>query len=142
MNVFGRILVLPQPACRCTIIFAAPPHASHKKLLLLLLMQDGAAKIGDVGMAQIMTEGYLTKDNALGTLAWAAPELLLGEKCVSTNNLKAVLYPSAASCVMSPKRLSRSCIRNCCQTAPEACACIPRGLQSTPSTAPPSGGIC
>ena len=32
-------------------------------------------------MAQIMTEGYLTKDNALGTLAWAAPELLLGEKC-------------------------------------------------------------
>ena len=49
-------------------------------------LQDGAAKIGDVGMAQIMTEGYLTKDNALGTLAWAAPELLLGEKCAFGEN--------------------------------------------------------
>ncbi len=38
------------------------------------------AKIGDVGMAKIMTDGYLTRDGALGTMAWAAPELLLGEK--------------------------------------------------------------
>lgn len=41
------------------------------------------AKIGDVGMAKIMSDGYLTRDGALGTMAWAAPELLLGEKCVS-----------------------------------------------------------
>lgn len=43
--------------------------------------QDGVAKIGDVGMAKIMSDGYLTRDGALGTMAWAAPELLLGEKC-------------------------------------------------------------
>ena len=42
------------------------------------------AKIGDVGMAKIMSDGYLTRDGALGTMAWAAPELLLGEKCVSS----------------------------------------------------------
>ena len=84
-------------------------------------MQDGAAKIGDVGMAQIMTEGYLTKDNALGTLAWAAPELLLGEKCVSDKNTEATLYLTAASCVMSLGRLSRSCIRNCCHTTLNFC---------------------
>ena len=45
--------------------------------------QDGVAKIGDVGMAKIMSDGYLTRDGALGTMAWAAPELLLGEKCAS-----------------------------------------------------------
>lgn len=28
-----------------------------------------------------MAEGYLTRDNALGTFAWAAPELLLGDRC-------------------------------------------------------------
>lgn len=43
--------------------------------------QDGAAKIGDVGLAKVMAEGYLTQDEALGTFAWAAPELLMGERC-------------------------------------------------------------
>lgn len=47
----------------------------------VLLTRDGVAKIGDVGMAKITMDGYLTRDGALGTMAWAAPELLLGEKC-------------------------------------------------------------
>lgn len=47
----------------------------------ILLTRDGVAKIGDVGMAKITMDGYLTRDGALGTMAWAAPELLLGEKC-------------------------------------------------------------
>jgi serine/threonine protein kinase len=59
------------------------------------LLQDGVAKIGDVGMAKIMSDGYLTRDGALGTMAWAAPELLLGEKCVSS-----LLFP--ASCCLLP----------------------------------------
>ena len=43
--------------------------------------QDGQAKIGDVGMAKIMTEGYFSHDEAFGTFAWAAPELLLNDRC-------------------------------------------------------------
>lgn len=45
-----------------------------------MLYQDHVGKIGDVGMAKVMAEGYLTHDNALGTFAWAAPEMLLGER--------------------------------------------------------------
>ncbi|KAK9807895.1 hypothetical protein WJX72_012418 [[Myrmecia] bisecta] len=47
----------------------------------ILLTRDGRAKIADVGMAKILTDGYFSRDNALGTFAWAAPELLLGERC-------------------------------------------------------------
>lgn len=47
----------------------------------VLLGADGAAKIGDVGMARFMPQDYLTSTAAAGTLAWAAPELLLGERC-------------------------------------------------------------
>ena len=46
----------------------------------ILLTKGGDAKISDVGMAKIMAEGYLTMDKAIGTFAWAAPELILGEK--------------------------------------------------------------
>lgn len=44
-------------------------------------MQDGCAKIADVGMAKLMHESHLTNsDSAVGTFAWAAPELLLGNR--------------------------------------------------------------
>ena len=46
-------------------------------------LQDGLAKIGDVGMAKVMSEGTMTQDAVVGTFAWASPELLLGERCVS-----------------------------------------------------------
>ena len=48
---------------------------------LLVATQDGHAKIGDVGMAKIMSEGYFSHDEAFGTFAWAAPELLLNDRC-------------------------------------------------------------
>ncbi|KAK9800309.1 hypothetical protein WJX73_010786 [Symbiochloris irregularis] len=47
----------------------------------ILLTAEGQAKIGDVGMAKIMSEGYFSHDEAFGTFAWAAPELLLNDRC-------------------------------------------------------------
>ena len=44
-------------------------------------MQDGEAKITDVGLAKLMSEAYYTQDASFGTFSWAAPEVLLGEKC-------------------------------------------------------------
>ncbi|KAK9808963.1 hypothetical protein WJX72_007093 [[Myrmecia] bisecta] len=46
-----------------------------------ILLKDGTAKIGDIGMAKLMTGTCLTADSALGTFAWAAPELLMGDRC-------------------------------------------------------------
>uniref|UniRef100_A0A1D2A5N4 Protein kinase domain-containing protein n=2 Tax=Auxenochlorella protothecoides TaxID=3075 RepID=A0A1D2A5N4_AUXPR len=45
----------------------------------ILLARDGTAKISDVGMAKILNRDYIT--GAVGTLAWAAPEMLWGERC-------------------------------------------------------------
>ncbi|PRW21099.1 serine threonine- kinase [Chlorella sorokiniana] len=48
----------------------------------VLLTRDGTAKVGDVGMAKIMAEDYVSGgQGAFGTLAWSAPELLLGRRC-------------------------------------------------------------
>ena len=59
-------------------------------------MQDGTAKIGDVGMARMTSEGYLTtRDAATGTFAWAAPEMLLNYRCtekVDVYSLGVVLW--------------------------------------------------
>ncbi|KAI3425130.1 hypothetical protein D9Q98_008902 [Chlorella vulgaris] len=45
----------------------------------VLLTRDGTAKVGDVGMAKIMAGDYVS--GAVGTLAWSAPELLMGQRC-------------------------------------------------------------
>lgn len=45
-----------------------------------VLLQEGAAKITDVGMARLMSDAYFTQDASIGTFSWAAPEVLLGEK--------------------------------------------------------------
>ena len=42
---------------------------------------DGTAKVGDVGMAKIMAGDYVS--GVVGTLAWSAPELLLGQRCTA-----------------------------------------------------------
>jgi len=40
------------------------------------------AKLGDVGVAANLTHSYLSNSNKIvGTLAWSAPELLLGRRC-------------------------------------------------------------
>ena len=45
------------------------------------MVQEGRAKIADVGMAQIMSEDYYacSLTSQQGTFAWASPELLLRE---------------------------------------------------------------
>lgn len=48
----------------------------------VLLTDKGVAKICDVGLAKIHDNGYATQDSMFGTFAWAAPELLLGQKYV------------------------------------------------------------
>ncbi|KAL4419698.1 hypothetical protein ABPG75_006796 [Micractinium tetrahymenae] len=45
----------------------------------VLLTRDGTAKVGDVGMAKIMAGDYVS--GVVGTLAWSAPELLMGQRC-------------------------------------------------------------
>lgn len=44
-------------------------------------MQEGRAKVADVGMAQIMSEDHYATgmSSQQGTFAWASPELLLKE---------------------------------------------------------------
>ena len=45
-----------------------------------VFLQEGEAKITDVGMARLMSDAYFTQDASIGTFSWAAPEVLLGEK--------------------------------------------------------------
>ncbi|BDA50936.1 probable serine/threonine-protein kinase DDB_G0267514 at C-terminar half [Coccomyxa sp. Obi] len=48
----------------------------------VLLTRDGTAKIADVGLAKVLTQGYVSKlEEVAGTFAWAAPELLMGGRC-------------------------------------------------------------
>ncbi|KAL4527522.1 hypothetical protein Ndes2526A_g08695 [Nannochloris sp. 'desiccata'] len=49
----------------------------------VLLTDTCTAKIGDVGIAAVHSQGFLTASagSVIGTLAWSAPELILGERC-------------------------------------------------------------
>lgn len=53
---------------------------TFERTFRIISIQDGEAKITDVGMAKLMSEAYYTQDLNIGTFAWAAPEILLGEK--------------------------------------------------------------
>jgi uncharacterized surface protein with fasciclin (FAS1) repeats len=49
----------------------------------VLLTDTCTAKIGDVGIAAVHSQGFLTASagSVIGTLAWSAPELILGDRC-------------------------------------------------------------
>ena len=58
--------------------FSHPPTQSHN----ILLTPGGEAKVADVGLARVLAGTYVSRlDGVAGTFAWAAPELLLGERC-------------------------------------------------------------
>ncbi|KAK9831443.1 hypothetical protein WJX81_005925 [Elliptochloris bilobata] len=47
----------------------------------ILLARDYTAKLADVGLAKLMMRDCLSTLRDVGTFAWAAPEVLLGQKC-------------------------------------------------------------
>ncbi|GAB4815748.1 hypothetical protein N2152v2_002794 [Parachlorella kessleri] len=47
----------------------------------ILLSRDGTAKVGDVGMAKVLAMDYVS--GVVSTLAWAAPEILWGQRCTA-----------------------------------------------------------
>ncbi|KAL6780335.1 hypothetical protein ACKKBF_B13530 [Auxenochlorella protothecoides x Auxenochlorella symbiontica] len=62
--------------------FLHTSRVSHRdiKSSNVLLTRDGRAKLGDVGLARILEDQHQS-DGFVGTFAWAAPELLMGQRC-------------------------------------------------------------
>ncbi len=79
----GQALALDIARGLCFLHGASVVHRDLKSRNVLLSADWGTAKIADVGTAAITdAEGYLTQGagQMIGTLAWAAPELLLGDR--------------------------------------------------------------
>ncbi|KAL4447629.1 hypothetical protein ABPG75_004848 [Micractinium tetrahymenae] len=51
----------------------------------ILLSRDGTAKLGDLGMARLLADNYVS--GVVGTLAWSAPEMLLGQRCTEKSDV-------------------------------------------------------
>ena len=67
----------------------------------MLLTAEGVAKIADVGLAKVMTNGEQQSwGQTVGTFAYAAPELIIGSLC--TDKARAGLAPRAT---LSPTAL-------------------------------------
>lgn len=45
------------------------------------LHREGTAKVADVGLAHVVHASHIAELDALGTFAYAAPELINGDKC-------------------------------------------------------------
>jgi serine/threonine protein kinase len=43
--------------------------------------REGTAKVADVGLAHVVHASHIAELDALGTFAYAAPELINGDKC-------------------------------------------------------------
>lgn len=53
----------------------------------VLLTRDKRPKIADVGFAKAVRATAMSSGGTLGTFAWAAPELLLGEQCDESTDM-------------------------------------------------------
>lgn len=57
-------------------------HRDLKPRNILLVADRSIAKIGDVGLARIIVDSHLsTTSTAVGTIAYAAPEVLTRKRC-------------------------------------------------------------
>ena len=56
----------------------------------ILLARDFTAKIADVGLARILHDDVLSTRREVGTFAWAAPEVLLGQRCTEAADIYSV----------------------------------------------------
>ena len=78
-------------------------HRDIKSNNVLLSGSRVTAKLGDVGLAAIHTHGYLSPNVASpvgGTLAWSAPELLMGRRCAAAAAAAAAgVAVSASHCI-------------------------------------------
>ena len=105
----------------------------------VLLSASLVAKVADVGIAAIHSQGYLSSGagHMVGTLAWSAPELLLNYRCsdkVDIYSLGIVLWEIATGLVPTrgftePPEPSERC-------PPELAALIKQCTQVKPSDRP------
>ncbi|KAL4424194.1 hypothetical protein ABPG75_001495 [Micractinium tetrahymenae] len=101
----------------------------------VLLTRDGTAKVGDVGMAKIMAGDYVS--GVVGTLAWSAPELLLGDRCTEKADIYSmgvVLWEIATGELPSRGQMRELMVPEDCPQ--EVAALINRCLASDPAARP------
>jgi serine/threonine protein kinase len=58
----------------------------------ILLARDFTAKIADVGLARILHDDVLSTRREVGTFAWAAPEVLLGQRITEAADIYSVRF--------------------------------------------------
>ena len=68
------------------------PSAQDLKSANILLARDFTAKIADVGLARILKDDMLSTQKEVGTFAWAAPEVLLGQRTTEAADIYSVSH--------------------------------------------------
>lgn len=73
----------------------------------ILLARDFTAKLADVGLARILHDDVLSTRREVGTFAWAAPEVLLGQRITEAADIYSVSFPACTN----------RTLRYCCRTS-------------------------
>lgn len=77
--MLGRASRRPSAGRSATSSFVSYAGIASHFLRPCCTCRDGTAKLGDLGMARLLSDQYVT--GVVGTLAWSSPEMLLGQKC-------------------------------------------------------------
>ncbi|KAI3430353.1 hypothetical protein D9Q98_004948 [Chlorella vulgaris] len=115
-------------------------HLDIKSANVLLTRDGHTAKLGDVGMAQIMAGDSVS--GSVGTLGWSAPELLLGEPCdtkADVYSFGVLLWEIVTGEVPSRGQLRDPVVPDECP--PEVAALIDRCLSHDPGDRPTSTNL-